>query len=468
MIQLHYNDWAAPWYSGTEHDYLIVEGGRGASKTHEITQALAYRGALESLRICVAREHLNSINESAKPELEARMATMGILGVGGWTATNQYIDHANGSHIFFIGLSKVSEEDIKGLALVDLLWIEEAQRMSLSSWILIRPTIRKDGAQVWASYNAKRYSDPIYEYAHGNTENPRVLFKQVTWRDNAFFTARNERERLDWKRNEPETYQHEWEGVPYGDGDVRKVITYEMAMACVNAWKEWVIPNNYQPSGRVDVGLDVADTGTNRNALVARKGPVLFHAERFSKPIPADTARYADGWCRREGVGRMYYDTQPAGAIRGPLSELVRQVGKRPYAERGVFFGGEVEGKEVDFNLNVTNKDMFFNRSAQMYWGLHLRARNTQRLLAGKTNIRPNDCLFIDPTEFRESELNVLIKQLSQVEWEETTNGKTRVIKQPKETEGRSTVMPSPDLADATALAFSRDSDDGRGLKARR
>ena len=105
------------------------------------------------------------------------------------------------------------------------------------------------------SYNAKRYSDPIYEYAHGNTANPRVLFKQITWRDNAFFTARNERERLDWKRDEPETYQHEWEGVPYGDGDVRKVITYEMAMACVNAWKEWVVPNNYQPSGRVDVGL---------------------------------------------------------------------------------------------------------------------------------------------------------------------------------------------------------------------
>ena len=39
--------------------------------THEITQALAYRGSLESLRICVAREHLKSIDESAKPELEA-------------------------------------------------------------------------------------------------------------------------------------------------------------------------------------------------------------------------------------------------------------------------------------------------------------------------------------------------------------------------------------------------------------
>ena len=468
-MKLHYNAWAEPIYRGTSHDYVIIEGARGAAKTYEVTQAISYRGSLEPIRVCVAREHLKSIDESAKPELEARMTNMGIMrSDGGWRSTNTYIDHANGSHIFFIGLSKVSEEDIKGLAMVDLLWIEEAHRMSRSSWELIRPTIRKDGAQIWASYNAKRFTDPIYEYSHRHVDNPRVFFIQLTWRDNAFFTARNERERLDWKRDEQETYQNVWEGVPYGDSDVRKVITYEMALACIEGWEKFVKTSEYKPTGRLDAGLDVADTGTDRNALVARRGSVLMHAERFSKPIPADTARKANSWCRLYSARRLYYDNQPSGAIRGPLTEMVRTQGPRPYSARGVNFGGSVAGPDEEFNHGITNVEMFYNRAAQMGWDLHMRARRTQRLLAGATNVRPQDCFFINPTIFQSGrEREEFIKQITQPEWEETMSGKTRIIKQPKETEGRSTLLPSPDLYDGLVLAFSGGSED-YGLSAKR
>ena len=439
--------------------------------THEFTQALAYRGAMAPLRICVAREHLRSIDESAKPELEARMQTMGLIHKDAWTPYRTSIDHVNGSHIFFIGLSKVSEEDIKGLALVDILWIEEAQRMSRASWILIRPTIRKDGAQIWASYNATRYDDAIYEFAHGNKDDPLVLFKQISFRDNAFFTGRNERDRLRDKRDDPDLYQHIWEGVPFGDGDARKVLTYNMVQDCIKAWEKYVGTEDgaWRKFGRIDAGLDVADTGTDRNALVARCGPCMIHAERFNSEIPADTARRGDNWCREHGVRRMYYDTQPAGAIRGPLTELSRKEGKRPYGARGVNFGGEVQGKETEFNNQVTNEQMFYNRSAQMYWGLHMRARNTQRLMSGRSDIDPADCLFINPDILNHRDnRRFLVRQLSQPIWEETTAGKTKIEKQPKEAEGRSTKLPSPDLADAAALAYSADSDDDRGLRARR
>ena len=138
------NPWCEPLYQyPSPYDYRVIHGGRGSSKTNEVTRALSVHGHNQPLRICVAREHLKSINESAKPELEERMREMDLIRDDAFTVTNNFIDHANGTHIFFIGLSRMSEEDIKGLAMVDILWIEEAHRMSKTSWELVDPTIQQ-------------------------------------------------------------------------------------------------------------------------------------------------------------------------------------------------------------------------------------------------------------------------------------------------------------------------------------
>ena len=146
---------------------MLIPGGRGSSKTYEVTQALAIKGHQQPLRIGVAREHLKSIDESAKPELEERMRSLGLLRPGCYGPTRSFIDHPNGTHFFFIGLSKLSEEDIKGLAMVDILWVEEAHRMSHSSWTLLDPTIRKENAQIWATWNPKYRTDAIDKFPPG-------------------------------------------------------------------------------------------------------------------------------------------------------------------------------------------------------------------------------------------------------------------------------------------------------------
>lgn len=482
-MHLRYNEFAEPLYRGTAHDFVVIEGGRGAAKTFEVTQALSYRGHIEPLRICVAREHLKSIHESAKTELEERMSSMGLLRRDSWSPKLASIDHHNGSRMFFIGLSRVSEEDIKGLAQVDILWIEEAHRMSRSSWELIRPTIRKDGSQIWASYNPKNRDDPIYEFAQRNVDNPRVLFMHVTWRDNAFFTARNERERQESLEYEPDRYQHIWEGVPDDAGDVRRVITYEQAQACMEAWEKWAPANNYEPRGRICVGLDMADTGDDSNALVARRGPLIFHGDRWSglRRVPrgrtpdeiedekelksrfTDTLRRADRYCRDHGVWRMWYD---AGGIGGPARAILREVDGvqgRAYRRRGVHFGGKVEGAEVLYDRRHRNEDYFHRRNSQLAWALHLRVMRTLRLLDGDRKVKPEHCLFIDRSGIRDPTL--FLNQLTQPEWEENTSGKIVIDKQPKEAEGSTSRKRSPDYFDASVLGFARDSESG--LKAR-
>ena len=75
---IRYNPWAEELYQPSGlYDFLMVSGGRGSSKTYEITQAIAKRGHEEPLRIAICREHLNSIKESAKPELDERIRALG-------------------------------------------------------------------------------------------------------------------------------------------------------------------------------------------------------------------------------------------------------------------------------------------------------------------------------------------------------------------------------------------------------
>ena len=228
---LEYNKWAWDLYaphSESPYDYMLADGGRGASKTFEFTQALAYKGHIEPLRIAVGREHLKSIDESAKPELEDRIKRFGLMRAGCYRSTQTSIDHENGTHIFFIGLSKLSEEDIKGLAMLDILWNEEAHRTSHASLELILPTLRKDGAQYWGSWNQKNRNDAISKLLKALKGDPLVWHRHLTHKDNKFFTERNERERLRFKAQYPKRYAHVWEGKFDDFSEKRKVLPYDL------------------------------------------------------------------------------------------------------------------------------------------------------------------------------------------------------------------------------------------------
>ena len=260
------NEWAGDLYrphGSMPYDYIIAYGGRSSSKTFEFSQALALKGAMQPLRICIAREHLKSITESAKQEIEDRASALGLVGPGGYKASQYKIDHANGTHVFFIGLSKVSEEDIKGLAQVDIVWVEEAHTMSHSSLELLRPTIRKTHSQIWFSYNPKYRTDAIAKFQQDTMNDPRVWQRRINWSDNFALSDKSKRDRVRFMESEPERYAHIWEGEYDDVSDKRKVLPFALLRTCVDAWDKRPIRGSF-----VDAGLDVADTGMDKNALV--------------------------------------------------------------------------------------------------------------------------------------------------------------------------------------------------------
>jgi phage terminase large subunit len=76
---------------------------------------------------------------------------------------------------------------------------------------LLRPTIRAEGSQIWASWNPRRKTDAIDEFLRQRRPDNAIIVRS-SWRDNPWFTPELEDERqLDLKLY-PERYDHFWEG----------------------------------------------------------------------------------------------------------------------------------------------------------------------------------------------------------------------------------------------------------------
>ena len=408
------------------------------------------------MRIAVAREHKVSIEESAQPELLARASDWGLIRPDCYKATRTAINHANGTHFFFLGLSVVSEEDIKGLAAVDILWIEEAHRMSKASWELVYPTIRKLNAEVWLTFNPKYRTDVAWQLA-SRTSDPTYWIRKVTWKDNAAFTPRNNRDRIRDLEENPDRYAHVWEGEPDDTSDEKKVLPYSTLRTCVDAWSK-------RPSNRgafSQAGFDVADTGDDQNALAIRSGSELYYLDRWhgrTDYTVSDSTKRVANKCKEHGVTYLYYDGGGPGAgVRGPLRDWMNASG-HVMSTTPCVFGGTVQAPDIQFirgSKPYTNGQYFGNWAAQAGWVLRLRAENTRHLMAGE-NIDPDTCLFINPEIPR---LEEVLSQMAQPEWNDDT-GKMRIKKQPKHP--GEPEPPSPDAYDAAILAFSRDA--RRGL----
>ena len=445
------NWWAQDLYRfPSPYDYRIVHGGRGSSKTFEITRALIAHGHQRPLRICVAREHRVAITESAFPELVSRITELGLMHPNAFRKTVNSIDHVNGTHIFFIGMSVVSEEDIKGLAYVDILWVEEAHQMSHSSWERIYPTIRKDNSEIWLSFNPRYRNDVAWKLLSTYRNDPSVWIKQVNWRDNAYFTDRNDRDRLRDKKINPSRYPHIWEGQPDDVAAEQKVLPYALLQICVDAWEK-----RPQPRGAFGAaGFDVADTGDDRNCELNRWGPEVDFAELWhgtqEYTISHSTRRVCDHMQRR-GIDQLNYDAGgPGSGVRGPLNEWMQRHSR--LNARGWHNNAAVQRPERIYSRPpvVTNAQKFSRWGDQAAWNLRMRADRTERLMVGD-QVDTGQCLFIDPSI---PNLEDLLAEFAQPEWNDAT-GKLRVDKRPR-APGES-LPPSPDGFDALRLAFASD-----------
>lgn len=158
--------------------------------------------------VCI-REVQKSLKDSAKRLIEDKIRT---LGVGPhFDVQNDKIISRGGGVILFQGMQDHTAETIKSLEGFNRAWAEEAQTLSERSLAMLRPTIRAQDSEIWASWNPRRKADAIDNFLRGKAPEGSIVV-QANWRDNPWFPAVLEDERqLDLKLY-PERYDHIWEG----------------------------------------------------------------------------------------------------------------------------------------------------------------------------------------------------------------------------------------------------------------
>lgn len=189
--------------------YKVGYGGRGAAKSWNFGRGLLIKGTEKPLRILCTREVQTSIKDSVHRLLQDQIAAMGLSDF--YTVSQVNISGKNGTEFIFSGLSTQTAESIKSFEGIDIVWVEEANAVSEFSWRILIPTIRKEGSEIWVSFNPDLELDPAYQRFVIKPP-PDAVVRYLTYRDNPYFTSVMRKEMEHLKATDYAEYEHVWEG----------------------------------------------------------------------------------------------------------------------------------------------------------------------------------------------------------------------------------------------------------------
>ena len=190
--------------------YKVVYGGRGSGKSWSIAQLLVLRAFQEPTRILCAREIQRSISDSVLQLLNDTIERMGLRDY--FDVQKTQIVGTNGSRFIFEGMrSNITK--IKSMEGLDIVWCEESESITYTSWETLIPTLRKKGSEIWVSFNPNDEMDDTYQrFVVNPPPNDYIYSCKVNYNNNPFFPPELEKERLLLKEKNEDLYNHVWEG----------------------------------------------------------------------------------------------------------------------------------------------------------------------------------------------------------------------------------------------------------------
>lgn len=186
----------------------VAKGGRGSGKSRSFAKLAVVRASRERLRILCCRELQSSIKESVHKLLCDTIHELGLDRF--FRITDTSIKSWTGSEFIFKGLRN-NYNEIKSLEGIDIAWLEEGEGVSQQSLDVLIPTIRKEGSEIWVSYNPETKDSPcdktFITFAH-----PDSVIIDLNWRDNYWFPDVLKHEKDLCKIVDFEKYLWVWEG----------------------------------------------------------------------------------------------------------------------------------------------------------------------------------------------------------------------------------------------------------------
>ncbi len=218
--------------------YKIAYGGREGTKSWGFAAALLELGAAKPLRVLCVRETMASISASVhqllgdtikRLQLEARYSVQQTTILG-----------SNGTEFIFAGL-KHNVNNIKSLEGADVVWVEEAQTVSKDSWDTLLPTIRKQGAEVWVSFNPKLATDDTYKRWVLNPP-PGAIIVKIGYEDNHWLSDISKARIEHMQATAPKDFAHIYGGECVNE--VEGAIFGQEYKAAIDSGRIGVVPHN--------------------------------------------------------------------------------------------------------------------------------------------------------------------------------------------------------------------------------
>lgn len=190
--------------------YKVYWGGRGSGKSWAIAEALVRLAAAVPLQILCLREYQNSIKDSSHKVLKRTIERLGLQSWFNITATS--ITSKVGSEFIFKGCFG-NIDGIRSTEGIDICWLEEAHSIAEASWRVIIPTIRKEGSEIWVSFNMDSEEDATYRRLVAKPR-PNVIVHKVNYDSNPYFSSELKEEMEFDREYDYELYEHVWLGMP--------------------------------------------------------------------------------------------------------------------------------------------------------------------------------------------------------------------------------------------------------------
>ena len=358
------------------------------------------------MRIACMREVQESIKDSVHKLLSDRIS---FYDLNEYKVTEtQIINKITGTTFIFKGLQEQNAGNIKSLEGVDIVWLEEAQKISKKSWDILDPTIRKSGSEIWISMNREEENDPVWK-AVGANPDKRTLVVKVNYTDNPFCPEEIKYLAEKCRNEAPEDFEHIWMGAPVYAGS-HKLIDAKTV-------REAIRTELYNSSSPLIIGIDVARFGDDRSVFCFRRGRLCVEFKSFDKFDNVAVANQATYYIREHNPARVFID---AGGVGGGVVDILNDRGFKKIV-RAVMFGAKALADE-----------RYHNRRAEMWDELR---QWLQSVPAVKIPDDENLCAEL-------TAVNKKYDSRGRLQLEEKDEIKRRL--------GR-----SPDMADALALTFA-------------
>lgn len=342
--------------------HRVLYGGRASSKSWEFAGMAAGLANQCQTRFLCVRRYQNKIKESVYTLISSQIDNFGFSG---FDVRASDIQHANGSEFVFYGIER-NVDEIKSFEGADILWIEEAHNLTKEQWNILKPTIRKQGSEIWISFNPKLVTDFVYQrFIVSPPAN--TIVRLINYTDNPFLSQTARDDIADLIAEDQEEYEHVYLGVPRTDDD-NAVIKRSWLEAAVDAH----IKLDMDLSGARTVGYDVADSGDDKNATAEFDGSICDEMDEWKAPEDELAQSAKRAWSKVKG-GRLLYDSIGVGAHTG--STLKEQGVQGGYYKFNA--GAAVVNPDREYAPKIKNGEKFENLKAQAWQDVADRLRNT-------------------------------------------------------------------------------------------